>query len=352
MLNWAWLISSAERSGAAGSPGPEGWVVALLVVLGLLVLVVGGIALAFFRLWLQALLSGAHVSLINLVAMRLRKVSPTIIVDARVRAVKAGLQIDTDSLEALYLARGDVPRVVMALIAANKANIDLSFKKASAIDLAGRDVLDAVRTSVNPKVIDCPDPSKGRPTVDAVAKDGIQVRAKARVTVRTNLDRLIGGATEETIIARVGEGIVTTIGSSESYARVLENPDRISKTVLDKGLDAGTAYEILSIDIADVDVGDNVKAKLDADRAEADKRVAQAKAETRRALAVAQEQEMSALVMENRAKVVLAEAEIPKAIAQAFREGNLGIMDYYSLKNIQADTKMRESIGGAGPVPK
>ena len=323
----------------------------ILIVVGILALVVlGGLVAAYFRLWLQALLSGAHVGFINLVAMRLRKVNPGSIVDARIRAVKAGLDIDTDSLETHYLAGGDVVRVILALIAANKANIDLTYEVATAIDLAGRDVLDAVRTCVNPKVIDCPDPTKGRPTVDAVAKDGIQVRAKARVTVRTNIARLVGGATEETIIARVGEGIVTTIGSADTYAKVLENPDSISKVVLGKGLDAGTAFEILSIDIADVDVGENIKAKLDADRADADKRIAQARAETRRALAVATEQEMSARVVENRAKVVLAEAEIPKAIAQAFREGNLGIMDYYRLRNIQADTSMRDAIGGTGPA--
>ena len=330
--------------------GGIGWGVILIGIVVVAGLAIAMLVMAFFRLWLQALLSGAHVSFINLVAMRLRKVSPGVIVDARIRAAKAGLDIATDDLEAHYLARGDVLRVVMALIAASKANIELGFEMASAIDLAGRDVFDAVRTCVNPKVIDCPDPTKGRATVDAVSKDGIQVKAKARVTVRTNIERLVGGATEETIIARVGEGIVTTIGSAQSYADVLENPDGISKTVLSKGLDAGTAYEILSIDIADVDVGDNVKAKLDAERAEADKRIAQAKAETRRALAVAREQEMSAQVVESRAKVVLAEAEIPKAISQAFREGNLGLMDYYNIRNVQADTKMRDSIAGeAGP---
>jgi len=333
-------MAQTEGMGALG--------VILIVAAILVVVVVGGIVASFFRLWLQALLSDAHVGLVNLIAMRLRKVNPGVIVDARIRAAKAGIDISSDQLEAHYLARGDVLRVTMSLIAASKANIDLGFERAAAIDLAGRDVFDAVRTCVNPKVIDCPDPSKGRATVDAVAKDGIQVKAKARVTVRTNIERLVGGATEETIIARVGEGIVTTIGSADSYANVLENPDGISKVVLGRGLDAGTAFEILSIDIADVDVGDNVKAKLDADRAEADKRIAQAKAETRRALAVAREQEMSAAVTENRAKVVLAEAEIPKAIAQAFREGNLGLMDFYNLKNIQADTKMRDSIGDPG----
>ena len=249
-------------------------------------------------------------------------------------------------LEAHYLAGGHVHPVVRALVAASKADIRLSFDKACAIDLAGRDVLEGVRTSVKPKVIDCPDPSKGRATVDGVAVDGIQVKAKARVTVRTNLDRLVGGAGEETIIARVGEGIVSTIGSSASHKRVLENPDTISKTVLAKGLDAGTAYEILSIDIADVDVGENIGARLQADQAEADKRVAQAMAEKRRAMAVAEEQENLAKVRENEALVMLAQAEVPKAIAQAFREGNLGLMDYYSLKNIQADTAMRQSISG------
>jgi len=337
-----YLLTLAADEGGIGTLG-----VVLIVALILVVIVVGGIVASFFRLWLQALLSDAHVGIVNLIAMRLRKVNPGVIVDARIRAMKAGIDITSDQLEAHYLARGDVLRVTMSLIAASKANIDLGFERAAAIDLAGRDVFDAVRTCVNPKVIDCPDPNKGRATIDAVAKDGIQVRAKARVTVRTNIERLVGGATEETIIARVGEGIVTTIGSADSYADVLENPDGISKVVLSRGLDAGTAFEILSIDIADVDVGDNIKAKLDADRAEADKRIAQAKAETRRALAVARDQEMVAQVTENRAKVVLAEAEIPKAIAQAFREGNLGLMDFYNLKNIQADTKMRDSIAGA-----
>jgi uncharacterized protein YqfA (UPF0365 family) len=258
--------------------------------------------------------------------------------------MKAGLDYDTPQLEAHYLARGNVPNVIRALIAADKAKIELGFDRACAIDLAGRDVLDAVRTSVNPKVIDCPDPAKGRQTIDAVAMDGIQLKAKARVTVRANIERLVGGATEETIIARVGEGIVTTIGSAVTHKKVLENPDSISKGVLAKGLDSGTAFEILSIDIADIDVGENIGAKLQTDQAEADKRVAQAEAEKRKAMAIAREQEMTALVEENRAKVVLAEAEIPKAISQAFREGNLGIMDYYHLKNIQADTEMRTSI--------
>ena len=295
-------------------------------------------------LYIQALASGANVALLQLIGMTFRRVNARIIVDARIMAKKAGLDYDTQQLEAHYLARGNVPNVIRALIAADKAKIDLGFDRACAIDLAGRDVLDAVRTSVNPKVIDCPDPTKGRMTIDAVAMDGIQLKAKARVTVRANIERLVGGATEETIIARVGEGIVTTIGSAETHKRVLENPDSISKKVLEKGLDSGTAFEILSIDIADIDVGHNIGAKLQADQAEADKIVAQAEAEKRRAMAVAREQEMTALVEENRAKVVLAEAEIPKAISQAFREGNLGIMDYYHLKNIQADTEMRTSI--------
>jgi uncharacterized protein YqfA (UPF0365 family) len=277
--------------------------------------------------------------------MRLRRVPVGLIVDSRITALKAGLVIDTDPLEAHYLAGGNVLNVVRALIAADRAGIELDFKRAAAIDLAGRDVLDAVQTSVNPKVIDCPDPAKGKSEVAAMAKDGIQVLAKARVTVRTNISRLIGGATEETIIARVGEGIVSTIGSAETHKDVLENPDRISKTVLTKGLHAGTAFEILSIDIADVDIGDNIGARLQADRAEADKRIAQAKAEERRAMGVAAEQEQRAQVTGNRALVVLAEAEIPKAIADALRSGNLGVMDYYRLRNIESDTTMRSQLG-------
>ncbi len=316
----------------------------LYIFLGIVALVFIILFMKFFGLWFRALLSGAPVGIAKLIGMWIRKVSPSVIVDSRIMLKKAGLPIETDLLETHYLARGNVLRVSMALVAANKANIPLSFQRSSAIDLAGRDVLDAVKTSVNPKVIDCPDPKKGRQTIDAVAKDGIQLKAKARVTVRANIERLVGGATEETIIARVGEGIVTTIGSAESYKDVLENPDRISKKVLEKGLDAGTAFEILSIDIADVDVGENVGAKLQADQAEADKRRFQAEAEKRRAAAQAREQEMLAEVQENRAKVVLAEAEIPKAIAEAFRGGNLGIMDYYRLRNLQADTEMRRSI--------
>jgi uncharacterized protein YqfA (UPF0365 family) len=329
---------------AQGGAGP--WVAIIGLVVGIILLFILIFLFTYGSLYIKALLANAHVGLLEIIGMRLRGVQPTVIVNSRIMAIKAGHPIRTDELETHYLARGNVPNVVRALIAASKADIPLTFNQACAIDLAGRDVLEAVQTSVNPKVIDCPDPTKGRDTVSAVAKDGIQVKAKARVTVRANLERLVGGATEETIIARVGEGIVTTIGSSESYKIVLENPDIISRRVLEKGLDAGTAFEILSIDIADVDVGDNIGAKLQADQAEADKRVAQALAERRRAMAVAREQEMQALVAENRAKVVLSEAEVPKAISQAFREGNLGIMDYYSLKNIQADTSMRRSIGG------
>ena len=320
----------------------------VLAITVLVVLVFVGIFIKFFNLWLQALMSNAHVGFFSLLGMWLRKVNPSVIVTARIMSVKAGMPLETDLLEAHYLARGNVGNVVRALIAASKANIALTFQKATAIDLAGRNVLEAVQTSVNPKVIDCPDPSKGRTTIDAVAMDGIQVKARARVTVRANIERLVGGATEETIIARVGEGIVTTIGSAATYKQVLENPDMISKRVLGKGLDSGTAFEILSIDIADVDVGDNIGAKLQAAQADADKQIAQAAAEGRRAQASAREQEMRAAVVENRAKVVLAEAEIPKAMAQAFREGNLGVMDYYRLKNIQADTGMRDAIGGRG----
>ncbi len=316
------------------------------VVIGILILILVAFFLKFFSLWFRALLSGAHITMGRLVGMWIRRVKSHIIVDSRIMLTKAGLQTDSDLLETHYLAGGDVIKVSKALIAANKANIPLNFQKAAAIDLAGRDVLDAVRTSVNPKVIDCPNPKKGRITIDAVAKDGIQLKARARVTVRANIERLVGGATEETIIARVGEGIVTTIGSADTYKEVLENPDLISKRVLEKGLDAGTAFEILSIDIADVDVGENVGAKLQADQAEADKRRFQAIAEQRRAAAKALEQENIALERENRAKVVLAEVEVPKAMAEAFRTGNLGIMDYYRMRNLQADTTMRNNIAG------
>ncbi len=316
----------------------------VLIVVGIIFLIFAVVIISFFRLWLRALLSKASVSFSSLVGMSLRKVNPNVIVDSRIMAVKAGLNISTDELETHYLASGNVVRVVQALIAASKANIQLTFQQATAIDLAGRDVLDAVQTSVRPKVIDCPDPTKGAGTVAAVAMDGIQIRAKARVTVRTNINQLVGGATEETIIARVGEGIVTTIGSSATHKKVLENPDMISKVVLDRGLDAGTAFEILSIDIADVDVGENIGAGLQIKQAEADKQIAQARAEERRAMARARGTEMEAQVVEMRARVVEAEAEVPRAMAEAFRSGNLGIMDYYRMKNITADTDMRDSI--------
>ena len=302
-------------------------------------------------LWIQAIVSVGlgEITIVDLIRMRLRKIPPRLIVDSIINLNKAGLEsISTGMMETHFLAGGHVPNVTISLIAADKARIPLDFTTCTAIDLAGRDVKEAVETSVYPKVIDAP--VEG--TLAAVAKDGIEVKARARVTVRTNIPGLVGGATDETIIARVGEGIVSAIGSSESYKTVLENPDSISKFVLDKGLDAGTAFEILSIDIADVDVGKNVGAHLQADQAEADLRVAQARAETRRAMAVAEEQEMTARVVEMRAKVVEAEAQVPKAMAQAFREGNLGIMDYYSMKNIQADTGMRESISGGKINPE
>jgi uncharacterized protein YqfA (UPF0365 family) len=300
----------------------------------------------FFSLWLQAYMSNAGVTLFDLIGMRLRKVDPRAITLGKIQLVKAGIhEITVSDLESHYLAGGRVPNVVRAMIAANRANIELDFKKACAIDLAGRDIIDAVNTSVNPKVIDVPNPDRGKATIDAVAKDGIQLKASSRVTVRTNIRQLIGGATEETIIARVGEGIVSAIGSAETHKQVLENPDRISKAVLSRGLDSGTAFEILSIDIADIDVGSNIGAKLQADQAEADKRRFQAEAEKRRAMAIALAAENRAKIEENRALVVLAEAEVPRAMAEAFRQGNLGIMDYYRMKNIQADTVMRDAIG-------
>ncbi|HRF89527.1 MAG TPA: flotillin-like protein FloA [Desulfobacter postgatei] len=309
----------------------------LLIIAGILGLVIVYFAFSYIGLWVQALVSGARVGLLNIIFMRFRKVPPKLIVESKIMAVKAGIDITADSLESHFLAGGNVSRVIQALIAADKANIELPFNRAAAIDLAGRDVLEAVQMSVNPKVIETP-------LVAAMAKDGIQLKAISRVTVRANLDRLVGGAGEETILARVGEGIVTTIGSAVTHKQVLENPDTISKTVLSKGLDAGTAYEILSIDIADVDVGKNIGAELETDRAEADKKIAQAKAEEKRAMAYAQEQEMKARVQEMRAKVVEAEAQVPLAIAEAFRSGNLGIMDYYKMQNISADTRMRDTI--------
>ena len=294
-------------------------------------------------LWITAYFSDVKVSLTTMIGMRLRKVSPGGIINPLINATKAGLDLKIEEMEAHTLAGGDVDRVVNALISADKANIGLTFQRATAIDLAGRDVLEAVRVSVNPKVIETP-------LISAVAKDGIQLKAVARVTVRANIERLVGGAGEETIIARVGEGIVSTIGSAKDHKAVLENPDSISKTVLSRGLDSGTAFEILSIDIADVDVGRNIGAQLQIDQAEADKQIAQARAEERRAMAVAHEQEMRAKTQEMRAKVVESEAEVPQAMAHAFREGKLGVMDYYNMQNVQADTRMRESISRTGPA--
>ncbi len=314
-------------------------------VLFIILAVVGLMMLLYFvpvRLWITAIFSGVSVKLFrDLVGMRLRRVPPDRIIKPLITAHKAGILVDAPNLEAHFLAGGHVQQVVNALISADKADIDLTFERATAIDLAGRDVFEAVQVSVNPKVIETP-------PISAIARDGIQLRAIARVTVRANIERLVGGAGEETIIARVGEGIVSTIGSSETHAAVLENPDKISKTVLAKGLDSGTAFEILSIDIADVDVGENIGAKLQTDQAEADLQVARAKAEERRAAAVAREQEMVAMVQEQRAHVVEAEATIPAAIAEAFRNGQLGVMDYYNIRNIQADTQMRNTIGGTG----
>lgn len=324
----------------------------VLIVVGLAAFVLLIFIGSALGLWWQSTVSNAPVRLMDIILMRFRKVNPTIIVTARITAKKAGIEISAGQLEAHYLAGGRVGRVVSALIAAHKANIALNFDRACAIDLAGRDVLAAVQTSVNPKVIDVPSGEMQRATIDGIAGDGIQLKVKARVTVRTALDRLVGGATEETIVARVGEGIVTTIGSASSHMHVLENPDKISKTVLARGLDTGTAFEILSIDIADIDVGENIGARLRTDKAEADKKVAQAEAEQQRARAVAEEQVQLAKVQENRAKVVLAEAEIPLAIAEAFRNGRLGIMDYYNIKNIQADTSMRETIAKPPQAPR
>lgn len=337
--------SLAQAGGGGGGGMPMwGWVVIGIAALFLLIILI--VLGNYIQLYIQALTSNASVSILDIIRMRFRKIDPRVIVLNRIRAVQAGLDVNTPQLEEHLLSGGRVKNVVSALIAAKKARIDLDWNTACAIDLAGRDIFDAVNTSVNPKVIDCPNPTLGRATIDAVAKDGIQLKARARVTVRTNLSQLVGGATEETVVARVGEGIVSSIGSAESHKAVLENPDAISKKVMERGLDSGTAYEILSIDIADVDVGDNIGAKLQEDQAEADKKVAQALAEKRRAMAIAQEQENKAEIEKNRAFVVLAEAEVPKAMAEAFRSGNLGIMDYQRLRNIEADTSMRRAISG------
>ena len=310
------------------------------IVLIILLILVGFILIFIpVGLWITARFSGVRVSMMTLFGMKIRRVRPVRIVNPMIQATKAGLKLSTDKLEAHYLAGGDVTSVVNALIAAQRANINLVFEQAVAIDVAGRDVLEAVQVSVNPKVIETP-------VISAVAKDGIEVKVKARVTVRANIERLVGGAGEETIIARVGEGVVTTVGSSTSHKEVLENPDKISRTVLEKGLDSGTAFEILSIDIADIDIGRNIGAELQADQAEADKKIAQAKAEERRAMAIAKEQEMKAEVVQMKSKVVEAESRVPLAIAKAFEDGKLGVMDYYNMKNVMADTQMRETIAG------
>lgn len=342
------MLAQVGNGAGGNGQGPLFWGIVGIVVLALFVFLM--VLARYFGLWIQSKMSRAGISLPNLVMMSIRKVNPSVIVRTKIMAVQAGLTeqypISTQALEAHYLAGGNVQNVIRALVAAHKAGIDMDWQVAQAIDLAGRDVLEAVRTSVYPKVIECPDPRKTAGTLDSVAADGIQLKARARVTVRTNIKQLIGGATEETIVARVGQGIVQAIGSTSSYKLVLENPELISQTVLNQGLEAQTSFEIVSIDIADIDVGDNIGARLQADQAEADTRVARANAEGRRAMAVSQEQEMIAQIEEMRAKVVEAEAEIPKAIAAAFSDGNLSLMDYYKLRNVQADTDMRKAIAG------
>jgi uncharacterized protein YqfA (UPF0365 family) len=343
----------AQAKGPSPSPGSDWfgdnwvWLVAGIVIILVAVFFLV-IFFSFVRLWIQALLNSARISIWDLVGMKLRNIDYQMIVRQKIALVQAGVKISTEELQQHYLARGNVPKTAMAVIAAHKAKMELPWRDAAAIDLAGRDVLEAVRTSVNPKVIDCPDPNKGKPTLDGVCRNGIQLKARARVTVRTKLERLVGGATEETIIARVGEGIVEAIGSAEHHTDVLSNPNMISKAVLKNSLDSQTAFEIVSIDVAEIDVGENIGAMLQANQAKADLQVAQAMAEKRRAAAVAQEQEMKARVEENRAKVMDAESQVPLAIAQAFRDGRLGIMDYYNLRNLQSDTEMRNSIAGVG----
>jgi uncharacterized protein YqfA (UPF0365 family) len=342
-MNLASLFAAGDLNPIVGH-----WDVILLVVALVVFFIILLVFFSFFRLWLQCKLTSAHVTFIDMIRMKLCNVDYAMVARQKIALVQAGVKVSTQDMEAHYLSRGNVPKVAAAVIAAHKAGMDLPWRVAAAIDLAGRDVLDAVKTSVNPKVIDCPDPGKGRPTLDGVCRNGIQLKARARVTVRTKLDRLVGGATEETIIARVGEGIVKAIGSAEHHTEVLKNPNLISQAVLHNSLDSQTAFEIVSIDVAEIDVGANIGANLQADQAAADLRVAQANAEKRRALAVAQEQEMQALVQENRAKVVLAEAEVPLALAQAFRDGRMGVMDYYNMKNLISDTDMRRSIANAG----
>jgi uncharacterized protein YqfA (UPF0365 family) len=326
------------------------WALIIGGVLVLLLLVFAVIFFSFMRLWIQAFLTGANISIWDLIGMKLRSVDYSMIVRQKIAMVQASVKISTKEMEAHFLSGGRVPKTAMAVIAAHKAGMDLPWRTAAAIDLAGRDVLEAVRIYVNPEVIDCPDPTKGRTTLDGVCKNGIQLRARARVTVRAKLDRLVGGAWKDTIIARVGEGIVKAIGSADHHTDILSNPNLISQAVLRNSLDAGTAFEIVSIDVAEIDVGNNIGAELQANQAATDLRVAQAQAETRRAAAVAVEQEMKAAVEQNRAKVVLAEAEVPQAIAQAFREGRLGVMDYYNLRNLQSDTEMRNTIAGVSGI--
>jgi uncharacterized protein YqfA (UPF0365 family) len=348
------LADILAQIGGGGKADPSFWSRPEVLIGGLVVALFGLVLMiiffGFIRLWIQSLLTGARIGMLDLVGMKLRNVDYGMIVRQKIAMVQAGVKVETADLEAHYLARGNVPKTSTAVIAAHKAGMDLPWRVAAAIDLAGRDIYEAVKRSVDPKVIDCPDPSKGRATLDGVCKNGIQLKARARVTVRTKLDRLVGGATEETIIARVGEGIVKAIGSAEHHTDVLANPNLISQAVLKNSLDSQTAFEIVSIDIAEIDVGDNIGAILQANQAKADLQVAQANAEKRRALAVAMEQEMRARVEENRAQVVLAEADVPRAIAQAFRDGHLGVLDYYNLKNLQSDTQMRSSIAGLGGV--
>ncbi|QDU24283.1 SigmaW regulon antibacterial [Urbifossiella limnaea] len=341
--------AAAKNAGGAGAsptgPTPGQWVMIVVgMIAALLFLVFLFVFFSFIRLWIQALLTRADISIFNLIGMKLRNVDYGMIVRQKIALVQAGVKVTTEDLESHFLARGNVPKTATAVIAAHKAGLDLPWRTAAAIDLAGRDVLEAVRTSVNPKVIDCPDPAKGKQFLDAVCKNGIQLLAKARVTVRTKLDRLVGGATEETIIARVGQGIVKAIGSAHDHKEVLANPGLISEEVLNSGLDAQTAFEIVSIDIANLEPGENIGAKLAGDQAASDLRVAQAEAEKRRAAAVAREQEMRALVEENRAKVVEAEAQVPQAISEAFRNGHMGVMDFYNMKNVMSDTTMRNNI--------
>ena len=343
------------QGGGRGAPSLfNGNTLWLVVLFGGLIVALAFFAIfaRYFRLWIQSVTTGAGIGILDLLRMTFRKVNPTVITRSKIMAVQAGIYesegLTTKGLEAHYLAGGNVPLIIRSMIAARKAKIiDLDFKRATAIDLAGRNILEAVQTSVNPRVIDCPPKNSKRPTLDAVAKNGVQLKVKARVTVRANLDQLIGGATEETIVARVGEGIVSAIGSAETHKVVLENPDRISKAVLARKLDSQTAFEIVSIDIADIDVGDNIGARLQADQAEADSRTARSEAEGRRAMAVSQEQENIAMIEENRAKLVEAEASVPLAMAEAFRSGKLGILDYYKLQNVQADTNMRGAIAMA-----